>query len=90
MEDLKFNLKKAVFDTSTSGTLTLANKTLPSRTLGANPLRTFNGTGVIRVFHKNHGMHSTSDNVTISGVASGTYNGIAHSALMEHIQVFQI
>ena len=26
-------------------------------------------------------MHSTSDNVTISGVASGTYNGIAHSAI---------
>jgi len=81
MEDLKFNMKKAVFDTSTSGTLTLANKDLPSRTLGANPLRTFNGTGIIRVFHKNHGMHSTSDNVTISGVASGTYNGIAHSAI---------
>ena len=82
MEDLKFNMKKAVFDTSTSGTLTtLANKDLPSRTLGANPLRTFNGTGVIRVFHKNHGMHSTSDNVTISGVAAGTYNGMAHSAI---------
>ena len=81
MEDIKFILKKAVFDTSASGTVTLANKTLPSRTLGANPLRTFNGTGIIRVFHKNHGMHSTSDNVTISGVASGTYNGIAHSAI---------
>ena len=24
-------------------------------------------------------MHGTSNNVTISGVASGTYNGIAHS-----------
>ena len=51
MEDLKFNMKKAVFDTSTTGTLTLANKDLPTRTLGANPLRTFNGTGIIRVFH---------------------------------------
>jgi hypothetical protein len=81
MEDLKFNMKKAVFDTTTSGTVTLANKDLPSRTLKANPLRTFNGTGIIRVFHKNHGMHATSDNVTISGVASGTYNGIAHSAI---------
>jgi hypothetical protein len=81
MEDLKFNMKKAVFDTTTSGTVTLANKDLPTRTLGANPLRTFNGTGIIRVFHKNHGMHSTSDNVTISGVASGSYNGIAHSAI---------
>ena len=76
MEDLKFNLKKAVFDVTTSGTLTLANKALPTRVLPANSLRTFNGTGVIRVFHKNHGMHSTSDNVTISGIASGVYNGI--------------
>lgn len=82
MEDIKFTLKKAVFDTSTSGTVTLANKALPTRTLGANPLRTFNGTGIIRVFHKNHGMHSTTkDNVTISGVSSGSYNGIAHSAI---------
>ena len=44
-------------------------------------MRTFNGTGLIRVFHKNHGHHSTTDNVTISGIASGTYNGIAHSAI---------
>ena len=90
MEDLKFNLKKAVFDTSTSGTLTLANKTLPGRTLGANPLRTFNGTGVIRVFHKNHGMHSTSDNVTISGVASGYYNGITALNINGTYKAFQI
>ena len=76
MEDLKFTLNKAVFDTSASGTLTLANKTLPTKTLVTNPIRTFNGTGLIRIFHKNHGMHSTSDNVTIAGVESGTYNGI--------------
>ena len=31
------------------------------------------------MFHKNHGLHSTSDNVTIAGIAAGTYNGIAHS-----------
>jgi hypothetical protein len=79
MEDLKFKLKKAVFDISSTGTLTLANASLPSKTLVSNPIRTFNGSGVIRVFHKNHGMHSTTDNVTIAGLASGTYNGIAHS-----------
>ena len=79
MEDIKFTLKKACLIHRASGTLTLANKTLPTKTLAANPIRTFNGSGVIRVFHKNHGMHSTSDNVTIAGVASGTYNGIAHS-----------
>ena len=81
LEDLKFKLKKASFTTNTTGTLTLANKDNPVRTLGTNPLRTFNGTGLIRVFHKNHGLHSTSDNVTIAGISSGTYNGIAHSAI---------
>ena len=80
MEDLKFKMKKATFTVGT-GTLTLANKTLSTRTLDSNPIRTFNGTGLIRVYHKNHGMHSTSDNVTIAGLASGTYNGIAHSAI---------
>src|SRR6056300_1454143 len=79
MEDLKFTLKKAVFDTTSSGTITLTNASLPTKTLDANPIRTFNGSGVIRVFHKNHGMHSSTDNVTIAGLASGTYNGIAHS-----------
>ena len=81
MEDLKFNLKKAVFTLNTSATVTLANETLPSKTLGTNPIRTFNGTGLIRVFHKNHGMHSTTDNVTISGVVAGTYNGISSAQI---------
>jgi hypothetical protein len=77
MEDLKFNMKKAVFTTNTNTTITLANKSLPTKTLSSNPIRTFNGTGLIRVFHPNHGMHSTSDNVTIAGLAAGTYNGIS-------------
>jgi len=77
-EDIKFTLKRAEFENVT-GTVTLTNDTLPSRTLKTNPLRTTNASGVIRVFHPNHGMHGTSNNVTISGVASGTYNGIAHS-----------
>ena len=81
MEDLKITIKKAVFNTSVNGNLTLCNKTLPAKTLDSNPIRTFNGTGLVRIFHKNHGMHSASDNVTIAGVASGTYNGIAHSAI---------
>ena len=80
MEDLKFTLKKAAFTTGTA-TLTLANATLPSKTLATNPVRTFSGSADVRVYHKNHGMHSTTDNVTVAGISSGTYNGIAHSAL---------
>src|SRR6056300_591795 len=81
MEDLKFTMKRAEFDTTSSGTLTLGNASLPSKTLDSNPIRTFNGSGVIRVFHKNHGMHSSTDNVTIAGVASGTYNGITSAQI---------
>jgi hypothetical protein len=35
------------------------------------------GSTALRVHHRNHGMHGTSNNVTIAGVASGTYNGVA-------------
>jgi hypothetical protein len=35
------------------------------------------GSTALRVHHRNHGMHGTSNNVTIVGVASGTYNGVA-------------
>jgi hypothetical protein len=59
----------------------LVNDTLPTRTLPTNSLRTTNTSGVIRVFHRNHGMHGTSNNVTISGVAAGTYNGITHTQI---------
>ena len=31
----------------------------------------------LKVHHRNHGMHGTSNNVTIAGIASGTYNGVA-------------
>ena len=44
-----------------------------------NPLRTTSGSKEITVYHPNHGMHGTSNNVTIAGVGSGTYNGLAHS-----------
>ena len=81
MEDLTFNLKKAVFTTGTYATVTLANADLPVKTLKNNPIRTFNGSSDIRVYHKSHGMHSTTDNVTIAGVASATYNGLAHSEI---------
>ena len=81
MEDLKFIMRRAEFDTTSSGTLTLTNASLPSKTLDSNPIRTFNGSGLIRVFHKNHGMHSATDNVTIAGVASGTYNGITSAQI---------
>ena len=56
MEDLKFTMRKACLIRQASGTLTLANKTLPVKTLEANPIRTFNGTGLIRIFTKSRNL----------------------------------
>ena len=77
-EDIKFKIKRAELENVT-GTVTLCNDVLPTRTLKTNAIRTTNTSGVIRISHPNHGMHGTSNNVTIAGVPSNTYNGIVHS-----------
>jgi hypothetical protein len=83
-EDIKFKINRAQFSNVT-GTVTLVNDNLPTRTLPNNSLRTTNGSGVIRVFHRNHGMHGinglNNNNVTIAGVAAGTYNGITSAQI---------
>jgi hypothetical protein len=80
-EDLKFKLKRAEFSNVT-GTVTLVNDSVPTRTLPNNSLRTTNASGTVRIFARNHGMHGTSNNVTISGLeASTSYNGILGSAI---------
>ena len=76
-EDVKFDLKMALFQETTPGTITLVNEEVPVKTLTQNPLTTTTGSADITVSHPNHGMHSTSANVIIAGLASGTYNGIA-------------
>jgi len=69
-KDLKFVMNRAVFDTDKTGSLTLINDSVPTRQLGANALQTTSGSAVIRVRQENHGMHGTSNNVTISGAAA--------------------
>ena len=78
--DIKFKINRAEFSNVT-GAVTLVNDVIPTRTLPNNSLRTTNTSGVIRVFHRNHGMHGTSNNVTIAGVAAGTYNGITSAQI---------
>ncbi len=78
-EDVKFILNRASFTENTTGTVHLVNDIVPTKTLKQNPLTTTSGSAVITVHHPNHGMHSTSANVTIAGVPSGSHNGIAHS-----------
>ncbi len=76
-EDVKFDLKIALFQETTAGTITLVNDEVPVKTLQQNPLTTTSGSADIIVHHPNHGMHSTAANVIIAGVPSGTLNGIA-------------
>ena len=76
-EDVKFRINRCKFTTNTEGTVHLVNDVVPEKTLRLNPITTTSGSADITVHHRNHGMHSTSNNVTIAGVASGTYNGIA-------------
>ena len=76
-EDVKFTLNRAKFTTTTAGNVTLVNDVNPVLTLAQNPITTTASSAVITIHHRNHGMHTTANNVTIAGVASGTYNGIA-------------
>jgi hypothetical protein len=80
-EDVKFILNRASFTENTTGTVHLVNDIVPTKTLKQNPLTTTSGSTTVTVHHKNHGMHSTSANVTIAGVPSGSHNGIAHTNL---------
>ena len=89
-EDLKFTMKKCNF-TSGSGTVTLQNDnlgdaviaedgstTVYGQRLKSNPIVLTNSSTVVRVNHADHGMYTTSNNVTITGVSSGvstTLNG---------------
>ena len=76
-EDVKFTINRAKFTTNTTGKVHLCNDVVPVLTLRKNPITTTASSAVITIHHRNHGMHSTDNNVTIAGVPSGTFNGIA-------------
>jgi hypothetical protein len=77
-QDLKFTLRRASFDTSAAGLVTLQNKTLPVKTLKEAPLEMTDASTTLKINHVGHAMHTTANNVTIDGVKSGastTLNG---------------
>ena len=76
-EDVKFKINRCKFTENTEGTAQFVNDIIPVKTLAQNPITTTNGSADITIHHRNHGMHSTANNVTIAGVPSGTFNGIA-------------
>jgi len=76
-EDVKFTIKRAKYTTDTTAKVNLVNDVVPVIILGKNPITTTASSTTITIHHRNHGMHSTANNVTIAGVSSGTFNGIA-------------
>jgi hypothetical protein len=78
-QDLKFSLKRAKFDTSAAGLVTLQNKTLPRRNLKTNALEMTDGSTVLKINHSGHSMYDTSNNVTINGVRSGASTTLSSS-----------
>ena len=82
-QDAKFTLRAAKLIQVLLVPVSLTNETLPSLTLGKNPLVMTNGNTALKVNHFDNQMHSTSNNVTISGVKSGaetTLNGAISSS----------
>jgi|TARA_R110002153_G_scaffold47961_1_gene135384 hypothetical protein len=81
-QDMKFTLRRASFDTSAAGLVTLQNKILPVKTLKVNPLEMTDASTTLKINHVGHAMHTTGNNVTIDGVKSGastTLNGALSS-----------
>ena len=82
-EDMKFTLYRAEFS-PTSGQVSLTNDNIGDETtaedgstevygrrLQSNPLTLETTSTIVKVKHPDHGMYSTSNNVTITGVKSG-------------------
>jgi hypothetical protein len=79
MEDLKFTVNSAVFNTAVTSNVIFVNEALTEDSLDSQCFWTVNGSKKVRVFHKNHGMpfaiSPSSSKVYIDGV-TGTINGI--------------
>jgi hypothetical protein len=74
---LKFNLHRAVFDTTKTPELIFSNDALTPEDLGSQPFFTTQDSTKIRVIHKNHGFYE-NDQVTIDGVET-IQNGLPAS-----------
>jgi hypothetical protein len=73
MQDLKFTLYRAKFDTSVIGNVEYVNDVIPQQRLDIDPFETRNGQTKVRVWHRDHGM-PVGSRVTISGVGAAVNN----------------
>jgi len=70
LQDLKFTLYRAVFDTAnTDASISFLNEKTSTVLLPANPLQVRNGNSVVKVIHPNHSMIAGA-NVTLSGYST--------------------
>lgn len=76
LQDLKFTIYRAKFNTSVVGAVEFVNDVIPADYLENNPIETKTGTNVIRVWHANHGM-SVDSKVILSNTNSAVINGIS-------------
>ena len=77
MEDMKFSVKCALFDSTASGLVTLVNDVVPAAGLARDPIVMDEST-TLKIKHPDHHMYATTNNVTIAGAVSGastTLNG---------------
>lgn len=74
LEDIKFTINRAKFNTAVSGNITFVNQKNDSALLKTGAFYTKLGINKLRVYSPNHG-HIVGSKVTISG-ATGSYNSI--------------
>lgn len=78
-EDIKFEIFRCVFDTTTPGDILFRNADIPPENLFIDPLSTTTGSKVVSVFQPNHDLTS-GQKTTIAGVV-GIKNGIPDTEL---------
>ena len=94
-EDMKFTLRRAVFDTSVNGSFTMVNEAFTeSETalgggnglipkLSENPLEAVSGQSKVKVKFINHMNHATNNNVEIKGAISDVGNTALNGSLTD-------
>ena len=64
MEDMKFSIKAAEFDTDADGIVKLVNDVVPSVTLGRDPIL-MDETTTLKIKHQDNHMYATNNNVNV-------------------------
>ena len=77
-QDLKFTVYRANFDTLVTGSVVFTNDVLTTPVIDTDPFETVNGTNKVRVWHRDHGLF-TSSKVQFDNTDPTVYAGVASS-----------